>query len=478
MLELHPDSPIPLVNQIIDGLRERIDDQTLKPGAKVPSIRAFAATYSVSTFTVVEAYDRLVAQGLLVSRGNAGFFVNRAVNELLEQHAHRPDTPRPSFNSEWYLQQIFETRQLPYKPGCGWLPNDWMYEDGLRRGMRQVAGSPLELSGYGDPMGLPELRALTAQNLQQELSIVANPTQLLLTHGASQALDLAVRTLVRPGDVVLVDDPGYPNLMSILRFQGATLVGVPRTPAGYDLDQLERLLDQYRPTVFFTQPHLHSPTCSRTPLAQLHRLLQLASQHGFRLVENNLYADMMAEPQPCLASLDHLQQVVYVGSYSKSISPNVRVGYLLANAESIQQLLRLKMRSGLTTSQVMERVVYAAVIDGRWRKHLKRLRQRLADAHRVVGQHLHRLGFELFVESDEGMYIWTRHPDLSDSAALLDDALEHGIMLGPGQLFMVDAQASGWMRFNVAFSTEAAMWGLFEQVLARHVRSGALPAKA
>lgn len=470
MLELRPDSPAPLVNQIIDGLRELIDNQTLKPGAKVPSIRAFAATYSVSTFTVVEAYDRLVAQGLLVSRGNAGFFVNRAAGEVLEHQDKDARPARPSFNGEWYLQQIFETRQLAYKPGCGWLPNDWMFEEGLRRGLRQVAGSPLELSGYGDPMGLPELRMLTAQNLQQELSIVAHPAQLMLTHGASQALDLAVRTLVRPGDVVLVDDPGYPNLMSILRFQGATLIGVPRTPTGYDLDQLERLLAEHRPTVFFTQPHLHSPTCSRTPLAQLHRLLQLASQHGFRLVENNLYADMIAEPQPCLTSLDHLRQVVYVGSYSKSISPNVRVGYLLANPDLMQQLLRLKMRSGLTTSQVMERVVYAAIIDGRWRKHLKRLRQRLAEAHLEVGRQLHRLGFELFIESDEGMYIWTRHPAIPDSAALLDDALEQGIMLGPGQLFMVDAQATGWMRFNVAFSTDPVMWEMLEKLLAKHVR--------
>ncbi|CAG8863685.1 Histidinol-phosphate aminotransferase [Pseudomonas fluorescens] len=474
MLELRPDSSTPLVNQIIDGLRELIETQTLKPGAKVPSIRAFAATYSVSTFTVVEAYDRLVAQGLLVSRGNAGFFVNRAAGEIRESHNLTAGPARPTFNSEWYLQQIFETRQLAYKPGCGWLPNAWMYEDGLRRGLRQVAGSPMELTGYGDPMGLPELRTLTAQNLQQDLSIVANPAQLMLTHGASQALDLAVRTLVRPGDVVLVDDPGYPNLMSILRFQGATLIGVPRTPAGYDLDQLERLLADHRPTVFFTQPHLHSPTCSRTPLAQLHRLLQLANQHGFRLVENNLYADMISEPQPCLTSLDHLGQVVYVGSYSKSISPNVRVGYLLANPDLMQQLLRLKMRSGLTTSQVMERVVYAAIIDGRWRKHLKRLRQRLAEAHQEVGRQLHRLGFELFVESDEGMYIWTHHPAIPDSAALLDDALEQGIMLGPGQLFMVDAQATGWMRFNVAFSTDPVMWEVLEKLLVKHVRQAAL----
>ena len=471
MFELRPDASPPLVNQIINGLRDAIENQTLKPGAKVPSIRAFAAKYSVSTFTVVEAYDRLVAQGLLVSRGTAGFFVNRAAGDLLEAQASEPDTAKPAFNSEWYLQQIFESRQLAFKPGCGWLPNDWMFEDGLRRGLRQVASSVLELSGYGDPMGLAELRTLTAQNLQQDLRIVVPPNQLMLTHGASQALDLAVRTLVRPGDVVLVDDPGYPNLMSILRFQGATLVGVPRTPNGYDLDHLERLLDQYRPTVFFTQPHLHSPTCTRTPLVQLHRLLQLAPQHGFRLVENNLYADMIEEPLPCLTSLDHLQQVVYVGSYSKSISPNVRVGYMLANPELMQQLLQLKMRSGLTTSQVMERVVYAAITDGRWRKHLKRLRQRLAEAHQEVGRQLARLGFERFIDSDEGMYIWTRHPAIPDSAALLDDALDQGIMLGPGQLFMVDSQATGWMRFNVAFSTDPALWEQLEKLLVKHIRA-------
>ena len=141
---------------------------------------------------------------------------------------------------------------------------------------------------------------------------------------------------------------------------------------------------------------------------------------------------------------------------------------MLANPELIQKLLQLKMRSGLTTSQVMERVVYAAITDGRWRKHLKRLRQRLAEAQQEVSRRLNRLGFEIFVEADEGMYLWTRHPQIANSAALVDDALERGIMIGPGQLFMVDAQATGWMRFNVAFSTDPALWQQLEKLFARH----------
>ena len=105
---------------------------------------------------------------------------------------------------------------------------------------------------------------------------------------------------------------------------------------------------------------------------------------------------------------------------------------------------------------------------------LSKLRQRLAEAHQEVGRHLHRLGFELFTESDEGMYVWARHRAIPDSAALLDDALEQGIMLGPGQLFMVDAQATGWMRFNVAFSTDPAMWELLEKILVKQVRRSAI----
>ncbi|MEI2414807.1 PLP-dependent aminotransferase family protein [Orrella sp. JC864] len=470
MLTLRPDSATPLVNQIVEGLRALIETQALKHGAKLPSIRAFAASHAVSAFTVVEAYDRLVAQGLLTSRANMGFFVNRPAGGAAGTAEAAP--AQPEFNTDWYLRQIFENRELAIKPGCGWLPHDWMFEEGVRRGMRQVAAGRLPLSGYGDPMGLPALRTLTAQNLATDQRIAAKPGQVLLAHGSSQALDLAVRALVKAGDVVLVDDPGYPNLMSILRFQGAVLVGVARTPDGYDMPALEALLARHRPVAFFTQPRLQSPTCSRASLPQLHQLLQLAAKHDFRLVENDIYADMDADHQPSLASLDQLQRVVYLGSYSKTISPNLRVGYMLAHPELASQLLSLKMRAGLTSSEVMERLVYGVITDGRWRKHLKSLRQRLAQAHGEVAQRLAAQGFELFNQPGEGMYLWARHPDIPDSAVIVNDAVKEGIMLGPGQLFLVEPRPTGWMRFNVAFSLDEALWDCLARLLERQRGEG------
>src|SRR5262249_43215481 len=161
--------------------------------------------HGVSVFTVVEAYDRLVAQGWLVSRANAGFFVKRRASDA------PPGTQQPDlrFDARWYLQQIFESRNLALKAGCGWLPHDWLLGGGVPRSLRHLASDGVELGGYGLPQGHMALRVLLAESLA-ERQIAVSAEQVLLTQGSSQALDLVARALLKPGDPVLVDDPGYP----------------------------------------------------------------------------------------------------------------------------------------------------------------------------------------------------------------------------------------------------------------------------
>jgi DNA-binding transcriptional MocR family regulator len=454
MFSLNPKSATPLVVQIVEGFRAAIQSGGLRPGAKAPSIRQFAHAHGVSTYTVVDAYDRLVALGYFVSRPHSGFFVRqREALARLSAGDAPAEAANYNFDSMWYLRRVFEARALKMKPGCGWLPGDWLFEEGMRRSLRTLAAENVDLGGYGEPKGFMSLRQLV-RDLLAEQEIAVSADQVLLTQGSSQAMDLVARRLVRPGDAVLVDDPGYPNMLFSLRFLGARLVGVPRTPDGYDLAALEALVKEHQPKVFFTQPRLQSPTGSVANLAHLHRVVLLAEQHQFTVVENDIYADLDPEPRPSLASLDQLQRVVYISSFSKTISPNIRVGYMAAPPDLLEDFAQLKMISGLTSSEFSERLAYGALVDGRWRKHLRGLRERLAQAHQRVAQSLESLGFELFSEPKAGMFLWTRHPDIQNATELAYQAAEQDILLGPGHLFDPELQPSPWFRFNVAFTDD------------------------
>lgn len=454
MFALDPQSPVPLVSQIVEGFRRLIEEGTLRAGAKLPSIRQFAHSHDVSVYTVVDAYDRLVALGFFASRPHSGFFVRSRATGALAQTSTRGNY---TFDSMWYMRRIFENRALRSKPGCGWLPNEWLFGEGVRRGLRMLAAQEVDLGGYGEPKGYPPLRQLV-RDLLTEHQVAASADQVLLTQGSSQALDLAARRLVRAGDAVLVDEPGYANLLSSLRFLRARLIGAPRTPQGWDLEALEARIRQHRPKVFFTQPRLQSPTASTAQLAHLHRVLQLAEKYDFIIVENDIYVDLDPEPRPSLASLDQLQRVVYISSFSKTISPNIRVGYLAAQPDLLEDLAQLKMLSGLTSSEFTERLAYGALVDGRWRKHVKHVRERLAGAHQRTAQELLGLGFELFCEPEAGMLLWARHPAVCNAAELSYKAAEHDIMLGPGHLFTTDLAPGPWIRFNVAYCTDDAVF--------------------
>jgi DNA-binding transcriptional MocR family regulator len=455
MFTLDSQLPTPLVTQIVEGFRRMIEDGQLRAGTKLPSIRQFASTHAVSVYTVVDAYDRLVALGFFASRAHSGFFVRSRATGALAQSGMRGNY---TFDSMWYMRRIFENRALRSKPGCGWLPNELLFADGLKRSLRNVAADEeIDFGGYGEPKGYPPLRQLV-RDLLAEQQVVTHAEQILLTHGSSQALDLAARRLVRPGDAVLVDEPGYANLLSSLRFLRARLIGAPRTPQGWELDVLEARIKEHRPKVFFTHTRLQSPTASTAQLPHLHRVLQLAEKYDFIVVENDIYVDLDPEPHPCLASLDQLQRVVYISSFSKTISPNIRVGYLAAQADLLEELAQMKMLSGLTSSEFTERLAYGALLDGRWRKHLKSVRERLSQAHQESARELLKMGFELFCEPKAGMFLWAKHPALASAAELSYKAAEHDIMLGPGHLFSTDLAPSPWLRFNVAYCTDGAVF--------------------
>ena len=449
----------PLVEQIVAGIRRQIDERQLRPGGRLPSIRVFAQAHKVSRFTVVEAYDRLVALGYLESRRGSGFYATPRRNgkAALKAGEARPRTA----DLVWLIRRLLTEREGVALAGAPWIPSDWLDEAGMRRALRSVARESSILD-FGDPRGHAPLRAQLELTLA-ELDIPASASQILLTDGTSQALDLVMRRLLRPGDTALVDDPGYYNLFGNLRQYGVRLAGVPRGRDGPDTEALERLAREQRPKVYFTQSVMQNPTGTAMSPHAAFRVLQIAERCGFPVVEDDVCCDLDA-PGPRLATLDRLNRVIYVRSFSKTLAGSLRVGFVACRADLAEELLDLKMLTSITSSQLAERLVHAALVDGHYRKFVARLRERIGAARERAVPALESAGLELFVEPKAGMFLWARFPHIDDSLPLAEKALGEGVMLAPGTVFRPNLEPSPWMRFNVAVCEDPRLQAFLKQV--------------
>jgi len=455
--------PEPLAMQIERSVREQISERVLHQGGKLPSVRTLAEKVGVSVPTVVEAYNRLVATGEIVARRGSGFFVAK-------RRSH-PALPAPvsdlAVDSHWLLSRVYEDPPLEIQAGCGWLPEQWLDTDGLKNALREVSRTPGgHLARYGSPSGYTPLRRLLQKQLASR-GIEADVDQIVLTQGATQALHLVLGLLVQRGDVVAIDDPGYCNLLSLLRESGVEVVGIPRTATGPDMEALAKVARERDLTAFFTNTHLQNPTGTSYSPRTRHRAVRLAEEYDFLIVEDDIFSDLQPMEEESLASLDGLNRVIQVQSFSKTISPSLRVGYIACNRKMVAELVRRKMLCGLTSSELNERVTYAALTAGTHRTHMNQLRERLTRASARACEGLERAGMRIFHRPEGGLFVWAGFDAHCDSSAITRDAAAQGIALAPGHLFRVDGRTDPWFRFNVAHTTQPKLFSFLDSVRPR-----------
>ena len=454
----------PLADQIVAGIERQIDDRHLRPGTKLPSIRSFAESYNVSRFTVVEAYDRLVAMGCLQSRRGAGFYTAVASVAVETKHPAPSDNHKRNEELVWLIRRLLEADENTILAGGPWLPNSWLDEAGIRQSLNVLARkNGAYLIEYGHPFGYLPLREHLALMLAG-IGIAAHPGQILLTQGTSQALGLVIRYLLKPGDAALVDDPGYYNMFGNLRMQGVQMLAVPRNPDGPDIAILESLAAAHRPKVYFTQSVMHNPTGTDMATHVTFKVLQAAERHNFTVVEDDIFCDLQVKATPRLATLDQLNRVIYARSFSKTLSGSLRVGFVACSQDIANELADIKMLTSITSSPFTERLIYRMLVDGHYRKYLSRLQQRLGEVRRDVVRAFEQIGLELFAEPADGMFVWARFPHIDDSLALAEAAQRDGIMLAPGTVFRPHLERSPWMRFNVAVCEDTRVQGRLQRL--------------
>lgn len=456
----HDTATLTLVDQLVQWARRRIDERVFRPGMRMPSIRKLALDKSVSRFTVVEAYERLVAQGYLDSRRGSGFYVRERAPGQQPVGASGCARAQPVHNTidvVWLLRNMLHTVSPEKGPGLGYLPSRWLDGELITSALRALGRqSGAQMLGFGSAQGFLPLRQQLQTRLA-EFEIGATPDQLVLVSGITQAIDLIARHCVRPGDAVIVGDPAWFQMFGRFASQGAQLVGMPYTPDGPDLDALENLVQMWRPKMLVINSVLHNPTGTSLSAAQAFRILKLAEAYDFLVVEDDVYGDLCPPSYPAtrLASLDQLRRVIFLGSFSKTLAANLRVGYIACAPELAKALTDQKMLVGMTTPELNERVLYKVLTEGHYRRHVERLRARLDGVRDKTARMLERTGMRLFTMPAAGMFLWA---DTGvDSDALAAAAHEEGFLLTPGSLFSPQQSPSTWTRFNVANCGDPAL---------------------
>jgi DNA-binding transcriptional MocR family regulator len=467
MFELSRESTVPLVDQIAERITKLVHHGQLSAGARLPSIRKLAKLVGASPFTVVDAYDRLVARGLIESRAGRGFFVTR--RRLVAPLAAIEALPDPGSDALALARLSLSQSTELIAAGSGFLPENWLLEAApagvlprLSRGRRPQAWLTCP------PQGLLELREQVAGRLSQH-GIASGAPNIMTTFGASQAFDLLARILLAAGDAVLVEDPGYFVLFEQLRAHHVRLITIPRRADGPDLEALEAACRAHRPRAFFTQTLLHNPTGTSAEPSNCHRVLSLAEQFGFAVIEDDVYGDLYEGPGVRLAQIDGLRHVIYVGSFTKLIGPALRVGFVAADASLIAQLVERKVLSVLSGSALLEAFVSEVLDSGRYKRHVDQVRVRLARMRRDARQALESAGILFDSGVGEGIFLWGRVPESTPVDGLVRRARDQSILLAKGSLFSPSQSCGQWLRFNAAYSASAPL----VRFLSAEVRAGA-----
>jgi DNA-binding transcriptional MocR family regulator len=497
-------SSLSLTDQLVERFSERIRNRLLAAGARLPSVRQCAAQHGVSPHTVVAAYDQLVAAGLVEARKQKGFYVrdiqnNRSNQPLAQTNAAQAATKnvavadlpgglslRASAGLTGRLQARIDATALIRgmfhhnrgglgtnwpQPGMGVFPPDWLESDFMSAAVRKVTHTKalIETSlKYGEPKGDSGLRAALSLKLR-DLSIDVPADHIITTVGATHGLDVVSRTLLKAGDCVMVEEPGWAVEFARLDALGMRILPVPRRADGPDLDVMAKYCKEHAPKLFVSVSVFHNPTGYCLSPGSAHRVLQLANEHDFHIVEDDTYSHIAPAHATRMCALDGLQRTIYVSGFAKILAPNWRVGFIAAPASIVERLLDTKLLSTLTTPALLEKAMAICIEQGHLRRHAERIRTRL-DAARTRSVKLAIQAGCSFAAEPAGLFGWV---DTGvDTDILAQHMLDDGYLLAPGALFHASRnQPSTLMRINFAATQEATFWKAF----GRHAKAIAQP---
>ena len=434
-LSLTRNGRLPLYRQLIQQIQAQVLSGDLPTGTQLPASRQLAHELGVARITVTQAYDHLQAEGYLVGRPGAGVFVAEALPLLLEK---RPFTPALSEWGNRVLASAPDDAPTGSRPAIDFgigrsFAQIFPYDVWRRLLARYLSTDDAMLSRYGSVAGYLPLRQALADYLAQYRGINCTPEQVVIVSGAQQVLDILARLLLKPGDEVLVETPGFVVAFNLFRAYGAQLTALPVDDDGFPVEKIPP--DNTARLAFVTPTH-QFPRGGTMSLPRRLRLLQWAQQRDGLIIEDDYDGDLRynGRSQSALQGLDKDGRVVYLGTFSKVLFPALRLAYVVLPPVLVEPFVQAKALIDRGSPTLTQAAIADFITEGYFERHLSQLRQ-------IYGQRRHALitaleqflpGQLRYAEVAAGVHVMLYLPENCDETAVIQQAAAQDVGIYPG----------------------------------------------
>ena len=454
-LNLDRESIVPLYRQIYEALRESILAGTLPESTRLPPERALAERLNVNRSTIVHAYRELAADGLIQQRVGSG---SRVVPQL------RPGQPERSPSVPWWVTlppwrvgefpTVLGELAAKQEPGRisfvqGVAPDQPSPLGELAKCFGRVATDPRFVLSYGDSEGYEPLREAIAARMRTR-GTSTNSRDIIIITGSTQGITMVAQSLAEPGDEIVVEVPSYPGALQIFQIAGLRAIPVPVDDEGMRVDHVEAILRTRRPRFIYTMPSLHNPTNVTMNADRRDRLIKLAQRFGVPIIEDDPYGELAKDAGPPLLARAP-EHVVYLSTFSKTVAPSLRVGWLCAPRAIVERLLLRKQALDMATSLYVQAAISDYLETG-YDAHVSqlrdelRLRREMADAAAAE----YWPSTMRMSKASGGFYLWVTTPREIRSRLLLDQSERLGASFMFGEPFF--ANSGGDHHFRLALT--------------------------
>lgn len=469
--KLNKNIDTPLYIQLYEYIKTEIEENQLQMD-KLPSIRKLSKSLGVNNVTIISAYKLLESQGYVYSIEGSGTYLKKVQN-ILNQNLDEEDM-------ELMISGILPISKDSINFASISPTSDLFPIEEFKQALVQV----LDINGgeaflYPEIIGFSDLRESISKFLFMNYNTQVSKDKILITSGSQQGLDIISKTLVNPGDTIIVENPTYPGAISAFKSRGAKLIGVDMLEDGMDIFKLKLLVKKYNPKFLYIMTNYQSPTTYSYSEKKKRQLLNMAEEFGFYIIEDDVLTDLSFEKKmkPILKSIDKDEKVIFIKSFSKIFMPGVRIGFITLPSHLFKDIIKAKHTTDVSTSGFLQRAFDLYLRKGYWKKHIEMVKTVYKNKYELMLENLIRFEkYGLEVSKPEGgLSLWIKLPHNIDAVSIYKRSRKKKLSVVPGKIFFIDDKVySNYIRLSFgAVSEEDILRGLdiLEEVILEELKT-------